>query len=201
LNKTGATLRIFVLRRCALRFSGFAIVKVIARARVLADPVLMIQPNVEPDRRIERAMLIEAKPGQLVIKNRRRIRIREITVGHPPIRDRSRDAVNELAHRSFATALVRIGTVPDVAIKIFRDRDLRRQRAPAFRHFDVLLLENHFAAVIGDFRSASFPFDLIKRRHRRVAKHALKTQTAIFLFAILLNASTFLAIGRLARLF
>jgi hypothetical protein len=32
------------------------------------------------------------------------------------------------------------------------------------RHLDVLLLENDLAAVVGDFRGAPFPFDLIKWR-------------------------------------
>ena len=48
------------------------------------------------------------------------------------------------------------GSVPlrDVAVEIFRDRDLGRQRAPGFRHLDVLLLEDHLAAVVGDLGRA-----------------------------------------------
>ena len=63
--------------------SRLAIVEVIAFARAVADAVLVIKTDVEPDRRIERAVLIDAKPGQLVVKNFRRLRIGEIAVGNP----------------------------------------------------------------------------------------------------------------------
>jgi hypothetical protein len=46
-----------------------------SRARAFADAVLMIQPDVEPDRRIERAVLVQAQPGQFVVKSFRRFRI------------------------------------------------------------------------------------------------------------------------------
>ena len=91
-------MRIFVLRGGALGLAGRAIVKIIAGARVSADAVLMIQADVEPDRRVKRAVLIQAKPGQFVVKNFRRLGIGKITVRHSPIRNRSRHAMNELAH-------------------------------------------------------------------------------------------------------
>ena len=97
--------------------------------------------------------------------------------------------MDELPHGSFAAALVRIGPVGDVAVEIFRDRDLRRERAPALRHFDVLLLENHLAAVVGDLGRAPFPFDLVERRDLRVAENALETQTLTLLFAPAIFAS------------
>ena len=89
--------------------------------------------------------------------------------------------MNQLPHRSFAAAFVRIGPVRDVAIEIFRDRDLGRQRAPALRHLDIFLLENHLAAILGDLRRAPFPIDLIERRDFRVAEHALEAKPRIFL--------------------
>ena len=52
----------------AFGLSGLAIVKVIAFARALADAVLVVKADVEPDRGIECAMLIEAKPGQFIVK-------------------------------------------------------------------------------------------------------------------------------------
>ena len=89
--------------------------------------------------------------------------------------------MDQLPHGGFATAFVRIGAVGDVAVEIFRNRDLGRERAPAFWDLDVFLFENHLAAVVGDLRRAAFPFHLIEWRYRRVAKDALKTQAAIFL--------------------
>ena len=90
----------------------------------------MIQTNVEPNRRVEGAVLIQAKPGQFIIKNLRRFRVHEIAVGHTPIRDRLSDAMYQLAHRSFAAALVRVGAIGNVAVKIFRNRDFSGERTP-----------------------------------------------------------------------
>ena len=150
-------------------------------ARALADAVLVIEPDVEPHRRVERAVLVHAEPGQLVVESLGRFRVCEIAVLDAPVGDRAGDAVDELAHRSFASALVRIGAVGDVAVEILRDGDLRGELAPALRHLDVFLLEDHLAAVVGDFRGAAFPFDLVEWRDGRIAEHPLETQTAIFL--------------------
>ena len=50
MNKTGAALGIFVLRSRTLGLAVRAIVKIIAGARVLAYPVLVIEADVEPNR-------------------------------------------------------------------------------------------------------------------------------------------------------
>ena len=144
----------------------------------------MMEPDVEPDRRVERAVLIHAKPGQLVVKSLGCFRVREIAVGDSPVGDRSRDAMHQLPHGRFPAALVRIRAVRDVAVEIFRDRDLGRERAPALRHLDVLLLEDHLAAVVGDFRRAPLPIDLVERRHIRVAEHALETAALASFFFV-----------------
>src|SRR4029077_14973520 len=81
----------------------------------------------------------------------------------------------------FSSALVRVSTVGNVAVKIFRHGDFRGERAPILRDLNVFLLENDLAAVVGDFRSASFPFDLIEWRDGSIAEHTLETQAAIFL--------------------
>ena len=90
--------------------------------------------------------------------------------------------MNQLPHRSFATALVRIGAVGDVAVEIFRDRDLGRQRAPRLRHLDVFLLENDLPAVVRDLSGAAFPFDLVEWGDLCIAKHSLETQAAPLCF-------------------
>ncbi len=169
-------MRIFILRGRTLRASGLAIVEIIPEPGVPADPVLVIQADVEPNRRIEGAMLIHAKPGQFVVKCLRGLRVREVTIGNSPIGNRPGDPMDQLPHRGFAAAFVRIGAVGDVAVEIFRDRDLGGERAPAFRHLDILLLEDHLAAVVGDLSGALFPLDLIERLHLRIAENALKPQ-------------------------
>src|SRR5207248_140497 len=181
LNEAGASLRVFILRPRALGFASLAIVKIISGATVLADTVLMIQTNIEPNRRIKRAMLVRAQPRQIIIEDLGSLFIREVAICYSPIGDRSRHAVNQLPHRRFSSAIVRISPVRNIAIEIFRDGNLRRQLAPAFWHLDVFLLKNHLSAIIGDFCRALFPFDLIKRRDSSVAKHALKSQAGVFL--------------------
>jgi len=75
-----------------------------------------------------------------------------------------------LPYRSFSSALVRVGAVSNVAVEIFRHGDFRGERAPILRDLNVFLLEDDFPAVVGDFRSAPFPFDLIKRRDGSIAE-------------------------------
>jgi len=59
----------------------------------------------------------------------------------------------------------------------------------------VFLLENDLAAVVSDFRSAAFPFNLIKWRDGSIAEYTLETQAAIFLLSILF----FSTCGRVCR--
>src|SRR5207237_8031348 len=108
-----------LLRHGATGRSRFAIVKVVTLAGTVADAVLLIKTNVEPDRRIECAMLIETKPGQFIVKKIRRLRIGEIAVEQSPVCDRACDPMNQLPHRSFASSLFWISPVSDVAVKIF----------------------------------------------------------------------------------
>ncbi len=165
----------------ALRFFRRAVVVIIARARILPDTVLMVEADVEPNRAVERSVLIEAEPGQFVVENLGGFCVGEIAVGQAAIGDRAGDAMDQLPDGSLAPAVMRIGSVRDVAVKVFRDRDLGRERAPAFRHLDILLFENHLAAVVGDLRRPAFPLHFIEGRNRRVAEDTLKTQTATFL--------------------
>src|SRR4029077_20103424 len=94
LDEAGAALRVFILRSRAFRFARLAIVKIIPRTRAFADAVLMIQPYVEPNRRIERTVLVQAQPGQLVIESFRSFRICEVTIRDSTVGDRARDAMN-----------------------------------------------------------------------------------------------------------
>jgi hypothetical protein len=173
-------LRIFVLRGCALGLSRFAIVEIIARACVFPDAIFVIQPDVEPDRAVKGAMLIGAKPGQFVVEDFGCFRVGEITVREAAICDRAGDAMDQLPNGGLATAFMRVGAVGDVAVEVFGNRDLGCERAPVLWDLDLFLFENNLAAVVGDLRRPTLPFQLLKRRHRWVAKDTLKTQAAIF---------------------
>ncbi len=145
------------------------------------NPVLLIETDVEPDRTVERAMLIQTEPGQITIERLRRGLVRKITVLEPPIRDRPRHPMDQLTNRTFATAGMRISAVGNISIEIFRHRDLGGQRTPGFWDFDILLAKDHLPAVIGDLRHATLPLDLVKRRDAVLAEKALKFQAALLL--------------------
>src|SRR5438045_7643216 len=89
--------------------------------------------------------------------------------------------MNQLPNRGFPAAFARISPVRDVAVEIFRDRDLGRKRAPTLWDFDVFLLENDLATVVGDLRRAPFPFDLIEWRNGWITENARHAQPAILL--------------------
>src|SRR5207247_10383172 len=108
-------------------------------------------------------------------------RVCEVTIGVSTVSDCPRDAIKSLPHRSFSSALVWVGAVGNVAVEILRHGDFRGERAPILRDLDVFLLENDLAAVVSDFRSAAFPFDLIKWRDGRIAEQTLERHAATFL--------------------
>ena len=139
----------------------------------------MVKADVEPDRRIERAVLVEAKPSQFIVEDFAVGGV-EIAVGDAPIGDGAADAVDQLAHRGFALGRMLF------AVKILRHDDFGGQHGPGLRHFDVFLLEDDFAAVVGDFGGAAVPFDLVEGLDLGVAEDALDGQ----MFWIPRNAGT-----------
>src|SRR5207247_9038339 len=115
-------------------------------------------------------------PGHSIVMILPRFRTRAVPLFYSPIGARPRGPTNQLSHRSFSSAFVRIGAVGDVAVEIFRDCDFGRERAPTLRHFDVLLLEDNLAAVVIDFRCDAFPCDLIGCISGRGAVYAIGTR-------------------------
>ena len=87
--------------------------------------------------------------------------------------------MDELAHGGFAAVLGGIGALGDVAVEIFRDGDLGGEHAPALGHFDVLLLEDGLAGVVGDFRRALFPFDLVVGMNARLGERPARRSARV----------------------
>src|SRR5450756_1718962 len=164
LDEARTALRIFVLGRSTFSFLGFRVVKPVALAGFFADTVLVIEADVEPYRRIERAVLVQAKPGQLLVKDFT-ICLAEITVRNTPVRNCPGNAVDKLAHGSFALGGILF------AVKIFRYDNFGRQYGPRFRHFDIFLLEDDLAGIVGDFGGAPVPFDLVEGLYLGIAEH------------------------------
>src|SRR6267143_1963761 len=122
-----AARRVFVLGAGAFGGAALAVIEPVAAAGVLADAVLMIEADVEPNRRVEGAVLIQTEPGKLLVKHFA-VFGAEIAVVDAPVGNGAADAVKELANGRFALGGVLL------AIKIFRDNDLRGERRPGLRH-------------------------------------------------------------------
>ena len=131
-------------------------IPVIVASRPL-DAVLVIQPDVEPDGRIERAVLMQAHPGQVAIEVLAVLARLEVAVGDAPIGNRPGDAENHLPHARFALRSA------GLAVEILADDDVRRQGAPGLGDFAVGLLEEDAAAFVLDLGGPLVPLDGVKR--------------------------------------
>ena len=95
--ETRAALRKFVLSGCSVRLALLGIEIPVALRRILADPVLMIKPDIEPDRGIESAILVQTQPGELVVEDLT-VFLAEISILDAPVGDGSTNTMNELAN-------------------------------------------------------------------------------------------------------
>src|SRR5690606_25033540 len=95
LDEARAGLRMLVLPRRPPRTFRLAVPVPVPFRTTLADAVLLVKADVEPDRRIERAVLVKTEPGEVLIEIFRALRVGEITVRDPPVRNRPDDAVNQ----------------------------------------------------------------------------------------------------------
>jgi hypothetical protein len=81
----------------ALGLAGLAVEEVVAPAALAADAVLVVEADVEPDGRVEGAVLVDAEPGQVVVEDLGVLLGLEVAVLDAPIGDGAGDAVDELA--------------------------------------------------------------------------------------------------------
>ena len=86
--------------------------------------------------------------------------------------------MDELAHRTFPAACLRVGAAGKIPIKIFRHGDFGRQFAPFLGDLDVFLAENRFGRAVGDLCGAEFPFDILERIDFRGAEEGFKYKAA-----------------------
>ena len=164
LDEAGAGLRVFVLGGSALGFARQAIVEIIALTGVLADAVLLGEADVEPHGAVEGTVLVEAEPGQVIVKGLGAGLVGKVTVGLAEVGDGAGDAVDELADGGFASAFVWVGAIGDVAVEIFRDGDLGGERTPAAGDFHVFLFEDDLARIVIDLGRALVPFHVVEGR-------------------------------------
>ena len=101
------------------------------------------EPHVEPDRRVERAVLVQAKRRQLVVEPLGVLGRGEIAVFLAPIGDRAGHAVDQLANRILALARRRAAVAAGhVTVKVLADDHVGGELAPAPRDLAIDLLED-----------------------------------------------------------
>src|ERR1700722_8449397 len=168
-----------ILSRRSLSLTSRPVVIKVTLAAAFPDAVLLIKSNIEPDRTIERSMLVHAEPGQFIVESLRRLCASEIPILQPPVRDGSRHPMHQLSNRVLSASLERVRPVRDISIKVLRDRNLGRQRTPRLRYLHILLPKNDLATVVSDFRRPSFPFDVIQRSLSFGTEDSLKGQSLL----------------------
>ena len=182
-----AALRQLLLRRAQVR-------EVDARARaaaeddaLAADPVedrlhrvvdredeaggalrLLLEADVEPDRAVERGVLVDEDRLQLGLERLGLVVVGEVAALLAPGDGRVDDAADHLLHARLA---LRRG---EPAAEVLLRDDVRRGLRPELRELDAALLEGR-AVAAGDDRVARLPLDLVERvaaGNREEAPHA-----------------------------
>ena len=133
---------------------------------------LLLDADVEPDRRVEAHLLVDQEVGQLRLERGEVLVRGEVAVGLRPGRDGVDDAVDELPD-----AVLPLGRA-DVAAEVLADDDVRRELAPGGRDLDVLLLEDGLAGLAGDAGGAVLPGDLVVRVDAGAGPPALEGEAA-----------------------
>ena len=173
LDEAGATLRVFVLRGGALRLAKRLFVMPVALRRGGAATVLVVQSDIKPHRRVECPVLAQAEPRQLVVKHLALL-LAKVAVLDAPVGDGAGHSMDQLPHGGLTLRCALF------AKEIFRDYHLGRELRPTLGHLDILLLENDFACLVGDLRSALVPLQFVVRTALGIAEHPLDPDAGSF---------------------
>jgi hypothetical protein len=117
---------------------------------------LLLEPHVEPHRRVERRDLVQKDVRELVLERLRIVVRGEVAARAPPARDRARDAADHLLDRRLALGRA------ELAAEVLLSDDVGRVLRPAGRELDALLLELPHLGV------ADLPVDEIERMGPRL---------------------------------
>ena len=122
------------------------------------NSITVVKPDVEPDRGIERAVLIDAQGCQLVVEPICILGGGEIAVVPAPVGDRPGHAVDELANRVLALAFRGTAVAAGhVAVKVLADHHVGGKLAPVARNLAIDLLEDHPPPLVLDLRGSEDP--------------------------------------------
>ncbi len=117
----------------------------------------MEEADVEPDRRVERAVLMQTEPGEFFVVGFAVGLAGEVTVLNTPVSDGASNSMNNLLNAGFT-----FGSA-GFAVKVLADDDVCRQRAPARWNLAVLLFKEDSAVFVLDVSSSRFSLDCVER--------------------------------------
>lgn len=117
----------------------------------------MEQADIEPDRRIEGPVLVQAEVDQLAIEPLAVVGGGKVAVVDAPVSDRAADPVDELLDAVLALRRVHF------AVEVLADHDIGGQLAPMGRHFAIGLLKEDLAPFALDGGGAQVPGDRLER--------------------------------------
>ena len=130
---------------------------------------LLLEADVEPDRRVERRQLVEQDVGQLGLEAVAVLDRGEVAALTTPVGDRAGHARDHLLDRALARGRVQL------AAEVLLGDDVRGVLRPRLRELDVLLLERDLVAV-ADARVARLPLDLLEGVDAGLREQPLDTQ-------------------------
>src|SRR5262249_3327869 len=119
---------------------------------------VLLEADVEPDRRVERRHLVKQDVAELGLEGVAVLGGGAVPARPPPVRDRAGDAADHLLDRALARGRV------ELAAEVLLADDVRRVLRPRLRELDVALLEGDLVAV-ADAGVAQLPFDRVERMH------------------------------------
>ena len=118
----------------------------------------LLEAAVEPDRAVERGLLLDEQMLEIAAEGREGVVGREIASASAPTRKWCRrPGRSSCSDRPFALGR------PDVAAEVLRDDDVGGLLRPGLRHLDLALLEDDLPFFAADDGVAQLPFDLIER--------------------------------------
>ena len=129
-----------------------------------------LEAAVEPDRAVERRLLVHEDVFQIVAERLKVFVGREVLVRARPPGDRVHDAANQLLDAALALGRA------NLPAEILRDDDVGGLLGPGLGNLDVALLEDDFAALVADHRRAKLPLDLVERIDAGLGEEARKRQ-------------------------
>ena len=117
----------------------------------------MKKADVEPDRRIEGAVLMDAEPGQIAVEVFAILSGLEVAIGDAPVGDRAGHSVHKLFDRMLPLRGV------DLPVEILADHDVGGQLAPCRGDLTGRLLKQRLAIFTLDHGGSKLPFGGIER--------------------------------------